>query len=491
MSEANYKREIGSFKVNSKTNKLGLYIIISSLIFIFGVFFSELTVNLQPFIISFCFFYIVTVACTIKEFGLVSLYSIYVYTSAFFMYDCLLLTLIYPDKNFLEQSFPMRYVLSESVGKIFILCCFLASFTSHISYVLYRSSNKPSAVSYGCNNNLCKISLIIFFVELFPLVYKIYLQLLFVRNHGFSAVYTNAFLEMKYPIWCAGAFFIFNSAYYLFLTSNPSKKKFIIITIIYTMVALFNGLKGGRGSIISLLIVVVFLLSKKFNFKFDLKKLISFAILIFVLIAFLTNMRKSYEKDNAATATGKIKISKVIEEILWDQTTSRAVPLLIIRGGLNNHPYPFVFSPFTSKITSYIYHYAPATKESIMYSNDPSIVLISNVQMYAAITGRGYGSAFLGEAYECFGYMGIIFFYSLLSCVIGYLDLNGINVKPVYIPICYSLITTIPGSPRKEIFQLVKYNMNELIVCYMLFLFIHIFLYSVKGNKRECTNTII
>ena len=477
--------------MNSKTTKLGLYIIISFLIFIFGVFFSELTENLQPLIISFCFFYVITVLCTIKEFGLVSLYSVYIYTSAFFMYDCLLLTLIYPDKNFLEQSFPIRYVFSEYVGKIFIICCFLASFTSHISYLLYRNSNKPSVVSYGYNINLCKISLIIFFVELFPLIYKIYLQLLFVRNQGFSAIYTKAFLEMKYPIWCAGAFFIFNSSYYLFLTSNPSRKKFIVITTIYTMIALFNGLKGGRGSIIGLLIVTIFLFSKKFNFKFNLTKLISFAILIFILIAFLTNIRKSYEKDNDAAVTSKIKVSKVIEEILWDQTTSRAVPLLIIRGGLDNHPYPFVFSPFTSKITSYIYQYAPATKESIRYSNDPSIVLISNVQMYAALTGRGYGSAFLGEAYECFGYIGIIFFYSLLSCVIGYLDLNGINVKPIYVPICYSLITTIPCSPRKEIFQFVKYNMNGIIVCYILFLFIHIFLYSVKGNKRECTNTII
>ena len=106
--------------MNSKTTKLGLYIIISFLIFIFGVFFSELTENLQPLIISFCFFYVITVLCTIKEFGLVSLYSVYIYTSAFFMYDCLLLTLIYPDKNFLEQSFPIRYVFSENVGKIFI-----------------------------------------------------------------------------------------------------------------------------------------------------------------------------------------------------------------------------------------------------------------------------------------------------------------------------------------------------------------------------------
>ena len=462
------------------------YILSSPILFTIGLFFSTLYHTPFPFMLAFSFLYLFTILYSIKKFGLMSLYTIYTFTSAFFMYDCIFMTLMFSDKNFLVQTFPVKYTFSIDIGMKFLICCFIAVFSSHVSYCFFfKKDNKGLQIRtlIKGSKSIKKIAVFLCILFAFPLAYKIYLQLSFVRSHGFSAVYTSGFTNIKYPFWCSGAFLLFNSAYYIFLATKPSKKEFLFVTSIYIFMYVFNSLKGGRGGIIALFVVTFYLLVKEYKITVNIKKVICFFIFIIFFIMGITSIRQSYEVNTVQNKTS-VSVGKVIKELLWDQTTSRAVPMLIMRGNLKYHPYPFLFTPITERFITIFHKYKAASIESIENLNDPSIVLIANVQMYGALTGRGYGSALLGEAYECYGIIGIVFFYVLVSFIISVLEARCLNFRGIFIPFFYVLLTTIPIIPRKEILQLLKYNLNSLVVCYILFFAILVFVrYGGKSIK--------
>lgn len=464
------------------------WLICTFLIFSIGLFFSILKNSLEPLMISFTVFYIITILYSIYYTGLISLYSIYLYTSAFFIYNCIPLSLIFTDKNFLVQTFGVQYKLSEDVGFKFLITCFIAVFSTHISYCTYKSKKiirKQNVIVYKNKKSFQTMIIILFLIFLIPLCYKIYIQLQFVKSNGFTAVYTDAYTKIKYPIWTTGAFLFFNSAYIIFISTKPKKKLFIWISIVYIAVTFFNALKGGRGGIINVLIIFLFMLNKQYRVKFSFKRLlILFSILVTIMI-FITNVRESYENDDIKSKSN-ISLTESIAYLFWSQTTTRAVPLLIIRGNLEYHPYPFILSPFTAPFTKRFYKYDAATIECIKYSNDPSIVLLANVNMYGALIGGGYGSAFIGEAYECYGFFGVLFFCYIFGLIIGYFDVYGITGKRFSIPLKYILLTTIPISPRKEIFQLFTGKFNTILICYAVFLVVDFFVkYMVKNQKDK------
>ena len=105
---------------NRKNNFLfAVYVCLSSLSFLCGLLTYIYTEELKTEIFFFLLLYIGTVLYSIVKFGLLSLYSIYLYTSAFFIYDCLFMILI-TDKSFLVINYPRTYSFDESVGFIFI-----------------------------------------------------------------------------------------------------------------------------------------------------------------------------------------------------------------------------------------------------------------------------------------------------------------------------------------------------------------------------------
>ena len=213
--------------------------------------------------------------------------------------------------------------------------------------------------------------------------------------------------------------------------------------------------------------------------KVNILKLFFFLILVFFFIAFITTLRESYE---GRSSFRDHSLWEKIYQILWQGTTSRAVPMLIIQGDLKYHPFPFLFSPFTDRIFDLIYGYKAATMDLIQTYNEPSVVLISNVSLAAGLSGSGYGSAFIGEAFEIGGYFGIILFTILFSYFLFFLERKSFTMKNLHIPLCYTLISSIPRAPRKEIFQFIRFDLNTMIVCYMTLFIILVLLKKRKIN---------
>ena len=71
--------------------------------------------------------------------------------------------------------------------------------------------------------------------------------------------------------------------------------------------------------------------------------------------------------------------------------------------------------------------------DSLVHYNNPSQVLMGNISVRASLSGMGYGSALIGEAYECGKYFGVAFFSILITLLLVFFDKSNLNVKNIYI----------------------------------------------------------
>ena len=157
-----------------------------------------------------------------------------------------------------------------------------------------------------------------------------------------------------------------------------------------------------------------------YSVKFNLKKIVVFIVFIVVLIIGLEKIR---DGDVSNKTNKSISPYKAVENMLFYQTTSRAVPLLVMSKNLEYHEYPFIFSPLTKYINQIIYPTKGQSRISAEKYNNISAVTMVNVSMNSYLNGLGYGSAFLAEAYDFFGYFGVIIFSILLSFLLPLLGI--------------------------------------------------------------------
>lgn len=467
-----------------------IYITLYPLCFLISFLFYCLNKRIDNLIIGFIICFVFTLVYSIKVTGFFSLYSIYLYTSAFFLYNCFPLTLFF-DENFLIQNFPKRYSFPEDIGIIFILCCYISVYFVHLGYFFKKKKkliSQSSKIYY--NKELYeKFGMILMVLFFFPLMYKTSIQIKCVMNYGYAAIYTGLLGKLKYPFWTTGSFIFFNSGYYIFLASRPSKKRYLFFTFFFILVYVFDSMKGARGNVLAIIIAVMYYYTKFYKTKIHFRKLVFLMIFIMGFTIVLGNIRKNYGSENVEQST-QSDISILIETALWSQTTTRAVPMLVIRGDLKYHNYPFFFFPIVNIFQPFIYKSSATSEFGLQHFNNPSLVTISNISKSAGKNGFGYDSAFLAEAYEFGGYFGIFIFSILLGVLLSIFDYSNMNVKNEFIPIIFSVLLSIPRMPRKSILDFLD-NFWLLIFIYLLLLIINVFFNRKERNYGLSNNTNI
>ena len=108
---------------------------------------------------------------------------------------------------------------------------------------------------------------------------------------------------------------------------------------------------------------------------------------------------------------------------------------------------------------------------------------MANVSVRESLAGKGYGSVFIAEAYECFGVFGLLFFLYFLIKIINYFDRSKLRLRNLYLPFLYILLQTIPIAPRKEIFQIIQYNLNNIIFVYFIYFFLRLISFKSESIK--------
>lgn len=468
---------------NSYKTALSFYLAGSPLVFFISYLLYLLNNSLNPLMIGFLTIYGITVLFTVLYFGWISLYSIFLYTSAFFIYDCFIFTLT-GRYNFLKQTFPKVYMLPDDVGRTFIIACFICVYVMHFVYCICRKSKIKQKKNFASRSDFVQCGKFIMLFFLIPLLAKIYMQVSYIRMHGYESMYSEQG-EIHFPFWMNGAFTFFISGYILFLSGKPCKKDIVKWSLFYFVIFSLSSLRGQRGPILSLFLFLLCLFIKKFSLKVKIRHLLLLAVFVIAFTFILGNIRSSYGRQSKSKS--KLSIGGIVEYVLYSQTTTRAVPLLIINGDIKYHTYPFIFTPFTLYFSKHIWPEENRTELSGKKYNIIGRTLLYNISKKAYLQGKGYGGAFIGEAYDCGGFIGLVFWSLVLAYICAFLDFSDFLLKPKIMPFVILFLLDFGYLARGLLFQLFV-NFHYLIFIYFIVLILNSKKYILSDcniNKRE------
>jgi oligosaccharide repeat unit polymerase len=265
----------------------------------------------------------------------------------------------------------------------------------------FSSFRKKKIIKEIKHNNIVQsIGLIVMFVVLPVILYKFYIQFIYMISHSYFDLYDGDMLEnVNMPVWAYGSISLFTFGYLLVLVSRPSKKVFLLSSIPYLGAILLNSLSGQRIPFLTSIITVIYFYKKLYPGKrISLKLIASLFLLIVFFSIFMSNFR---EKNKLS----RIDIKPLVFGLFYSQGISIVLPLMIIEEGdaLKYHSYPFIFSPIFYRFYKAVY---PTTGQSVTrlkrYNGLHDIVSYKWTPK-GYLNGNGLGSAFLAEMYDCGG----------------------------------------------------------------------------------------
>jgi oligosaccharide repeat unit polymerase len=328
----------------------------------------------------------------------------------------------------------------------------------------------------------------VLFYATFPLTILIGLEkFLFVRSMGYAEYYVSYKSHFPYVVVkIADACII---AYYIFLATFPSKKEIKIPTILYIINAVVSLGSGKRQEFIVplFLLILYFCIRNKIN-RGDSPWITSrsFKIILiiipFLLIAMFTyntsrfsTSKNGTENDigfveqiagffeNTGFSVNVISFEKYYEDQIPDKCYSFGDTIDYIRENVVTQ----LFFDFPV--------YKTQTAEKALYGNNFSQTLtyIRSASYY--LSGRGYGSCYIAEAYHDFGYAGVVFWSMLYSFALAFMY-DYRNKGIIYVTISLSALHYILIAPRNMASSFISemINMNTWLVLIFILLFSNI-----------------
>jgi hypothetical protein len=242
-------------------------------------------------------------------------------------------------KSFLTIDFPAPHYFSDNVGIIFISVVFVSHYIIDcvISYrpLPCRKNDKLRHSPFFEHLGL------IFMFYSFPfIIYKLYLNLLYVKQYGYLVMYSGHYPEIDLPVWTRGSGTIFLAGYLMVLCSYPSRKKYIFVSIVFLLYSLVGSIRGARGEFITYVITVIYIYQKIYNRKISVYKIM---IVLSFIIIFSIVIGSSREKTG--NNGGSITQDKLLTHFFYSQGNSIGSPLAVIEasGQFKNHRFPFIF----------------------------------------------------------------------------------------------------------------------------------------------------
>lgn len=463
--------------INIRMNPiLQMYVIGIPILYFLSVLYSFIGDTFRSMTFGFSVCYFVTIVYAIRYFGVISLYSIFLYVSVFFVYSNLILQSIVPSDgmDILEYTYPISVKFSEYEGFIFVSASFLQTYVMHVVYCLTKNTGRIWKVETKQNHNYIKAGILIMIIFLLPTLVKIIIEVRYVMANGYAAIFLGYRDIIEYPFWVSGAKGFFTAGYYVFLAGNPNKKQFLKVTIIYGFIMALGALMGQRAGLITFLLITVYWYTKKYNVEVKVRSVIGFGFALFAIIVFLNLLRNTYGTNDSIQ---DLELELVLTKLIG-QSGSSVVPLFIIRGDLDYHDFPFIFSPLLAPINFILYRNNQSI-DAMQHTNDISDVITYNVNPTLYLNGGGVGGALLGEMYDCGGFLGIVFWSAILAYIIRYFDYKHLNIESRYVPLIYAFLASIPMMPRGRFFGFTTATLS-LVTAYLIML-----LLAIIAHKRK------
>lgn len=411
-----------------------------------------------------------------------TIYFFYILLSFFFIFDRIFLYFINPIKyNWLRITFPYEHVFPSQIGIKYITISFISFITISIIYFYSKTPKKINIcnlqISEEYNNCYNKIGMGLMLFSIFPLLYKYYIQVNFIRQFPTYAMANFAYTGPGpvFPIWTRGAGGLFIIGFLLFLYSGGDLKHLKLALFLFFIQQVGNSLKGGRSMLFCYIITVPLLIRKQYNKKLKTSIFIIVGIISILFAIFLQSFRMNSE-DNAFD-------SGFLLSFLNSQTMTIGGPYIYLdnEGHIPYHNYPFIFSPIINLMDgSGSLEKASLARLGKINSLSLTTTYLVSPKMY--FQGFGVGQNFLIETYDCGKYLGVI----LWSVILGILMLIIDRAKPQKgFALCFLfyLYQYTLFLPRNTFFGFLR-DMKYIVVLFIILYFFDLFFRTVKMKRN-------
>lgn len=329
------------------------------------------------------------------------------------------------------------------------------------------------------NQNLEKITIATAFI-LAPLVFfKLYKELIFIKEIGYLGVYLGRLRELNFSYIIRISTTLFTYNYYIFLLARPKYKNFKILTILFLIISLMEALKGGRMSLIVRILLIIWYLVTIYKKKIKFISIFFLGVFIFSLSFLIETLRNNK----------KIEMSSIVNK-LGEFLYGQGVSVILIgfykdfKDKIPNKLY--LFSPITdlvSQIKNYKIYSLGQSDKLIEVSSDfgQNMSYFLNKQVY--LDGMGLGSNYMAELLTFLGtnffFIGCIF----LGIQIVYFQ-NNIQKSKIYFLFFICFLENLFISGRATFFFSLI-NFVKLLGYYFIVLIISIIIKNLKLKRIE------
>lgn len=399
-----------------------------------------------------CIAYLLILAYSYRKYGAFNLYVLFLFTMFIFIYARVFLDLLgVKDIGEGEYMDPVYFSLDIQFELFSLLIISLLCI--HLGHSYRTPDDAQESFAYEHSPALEWWSLFFFILSLPGTCYKYLLELKVILANGYLALFDGTLAAITYPIWTAGSGTVFISSYAVFLSSRPSKKKFLIVSAAFFFLNFLNMLKGSRSKIF---VPLLFLLWLYFTFYKD-KPTIRFWKL-----ALLGGLSIVFSQWMVVHRVGSdvIILSEVLKLFLIQQGFSILVLgyMIYYKHIFVNQSLPYLFGPLMlwgmgSGQSFEVVQQTHLLSHKLTYFLNPNHYL----------NGSGVGSSFLGEFYD----LGIVAFV-ILSLLAGYLIAHVVSYvkqKRFFFVLAFFWVQAFIYMPRSSFFPL----MVEVLPCILFY----------------------
>lgn len=409
----------------------------------------------------FCIYFAIYIYA-INKYGFLHIYPILLTTSFLFWLGRLFIGIFDPEVDFRQLSTLIEINIPEQIAQKSILIYTIFIVVVDITLnLLVKKIDPIKEIKLTHSPRLEYIGRTIIHLFLVFAIIRVSLEVKLLMGNRLLLFQEGSTADLGVPLYLRLTSLIFSIGYLIFIASFPTKKKFVIYSIIYFLSIIPMTLIGNRMMVAIMILYILWYMVRVYGHKFKISKVAVWAIIMMIAFQFIAFFRDD-SIDN------QVPIYLILVMFITSQSmTFYILPLLIqYRTLLNTHPYPFVFDSMLSGLTA-----TPGQNvEALSSRSSLGHHLVHTLNPSYYFSGRSLGTSYIAEVYE-FGLPSLVFGAIFLAYYI-YIFNKYIVRNRFFMTFSMLFFAAIVTSPRASLLpSLYTLGRNILFISLILIVF--------------------
>lgn len=274
-----------------------------------------------------------------------------------------------------------------------------------------------------------QVTVVVLCISSIAFFYMLALSILEVAKHGYLGSFTQK-ADRSVPSYISRLSMFFTPSFAVFLATLPSKRQMKFPMVIYGVYMLASLFTGRRNTFVceALMIVIYFVLRDSLLPKEERiikKKIIIWGIVIGIILMYLLELVAELRAGSSSTKKGFLY--SLVNFIYSQGASFRVVIQTVNCWDLFNHQttYQFLFYPFeqyahNNGLINTIFGFSPITEVQsmrfVLTTHNYAHVITFMVDPSRYLSGGGFGTSFVAEAYVAYGIAGV----GVISAIVGF-----------------------------------------------------------------------